>query len=192
MAEAEQTLPGPVRTVSPLDLAELRRMMRLLLTVLGEAKQWTGPPRSEAPPDLQTRQQEVSRRLNVLERALKELDQAADAASTQLAVLSRPRITRAAELLGAIDLALVDKLPLRWSESQRVYATRLLQRVGVVLLSRAALKRRRHEPKRGAVPVAEAYFGAPIQRHVELFVFGIQTRPLAGTPAHEKGARRQR
>lgn len=91
-------------------------------------------------------------------------------------LLSRSQLARLAQLLTDLAAALVNRQPLRWGEGNRLQWTRLLRRAGVVLLTRTQLRRQRHEPKRGAAAVVLGYFGAPIQRHAELYILDVQTR----------------
>lgn len=91
--------------------------------------------------------------------------------------LKRGEIQRGARLLALLERALKDgDFAPYWPESQRRHAGRLLERMGVKLCSQTALAKLGHIVKQGARPVVWAYFGAPIQRRIGLFVFGVQTR----------------
>lgn len=100
-----------------------------------------------------------------------------------MALLSAAQMRRLSVLLGELVPALETRCPLRWSQLERVIHCRLLFRAGVVVLSREQLKRQRHEPKRGARPIALAYFGPPIDQHCELYILDVQTR-LLRKPLH--------
>lgn len=104
-------------------------------------------------------------------------------------LLSRSQLVRLAQLLTELAAALVNKQPLRWGEGNRLQWTRLLRKAGVVLLTRTQLRRQRHEPKRGASAVVLGYFGAPIQRHAELYILDVQTRLIRRPLTPAEGAR---
>lgn len=93
--------------------------------------------------------------------------------------LSRAQMDRVAGLLVELQVAQTTGTPLEWGDARRRQWTRLLERVGVFLVSRTAAGKKGHVVKRCARPVVEAYFGAPLQRHTELFLLGMQTRAIA-------------
>lgn len=90
----------------------------------------------------------------------------------------RKRLDRNANLLDRVSAVLNGAPAMQWGEGERITFTRMLRQHGVELVSRTAAKRRGHRIKRRARPLAVAYFGAPIQLDVELFVFDVHTAPL--------------
>ena len=94
--------------------------------------------------------------------------------------LTRKQILKLYELLREVEGSLRYKRGFRWGQGVRGTWTKLLKRAGIILLTRTALAKRGLEPKRGAVPVGTAYFGAPLKVHAELFVLGVQTRKKPG------------
>lgn len=93
--------------------------------------------------------------------------------------LSTAQMERLAELLEVVLRGLRGQ-PFNWSEGQRQPWTALLRRAGVELLTETQIKKRDHVLKRGAKAVGRGYFGAPIQRNAELYVFDVQTKRRAG------------
>lgn len=64
-----------------------------------------------------------------------------------------------------------------WSEGERVTYSRMLRGLGLHLITATAAAKQGLRIKRGAQPIATGYFGAPIQRHAELYVLELQCRP---------------
>lgn len=64
-----------------------------------------------------------------------------------------------------------------WGQGEHMNARRMLRDLGIQLVTETRARKLGHRLKRRAVPVAAAYFGAPIQRHCALYVLGIQTAP---------------
>jgi hypothetical protein len=95
---------------------------------------------------------------------------------------TRGKLKVRAELLAEIWRALQYRDTLVWGSGKRVTYTRLLREMGVELVTKTAAKRRGHEIRRRQHPIALAYFNAPIQRTAELYIVGIQTRPIAVVP----------
>ena len=79
---------------------------------------------------------------------------------------------------GAINelmLGLSGEKPFSWGDAERKSKTAWLSRLGFVLVSKSKLERGGHELKRGMKPVGCAYYKAPLSRHADLYLLGIQT-----------------
>jgi hypothetical protein len=62
-----------------------------------------------------------------------------------------------------------------WNQGQRYNWVPILRKAGITLVSATQLKKHGYRLKNRQNPVGSAYFGAPIQRQVDLFVLEIQT-----------------
>lgn len=89
---------------------------------------------------------------------------------------TRDKLRRRVELLSDIQNALLQRRRLSWGSGERVSKSGMLRDVGLDLVSRTAAGKRGHVIKRGQKAVVLAYFGAPLQRYADLFIFGIQTK----------------
>lgn len=93
--------------------------------------------------------------------------------------MTRNRITGLAVLFTRIHGALAGGEPLVWhSDGARTAYTRMLREAGLELVTLTEAKRRGHRLKRRAKPVASAWWGPPIKRMADLYVFGVQTTTL--------------
>ncbi len=90
---------------------------------------------------------------------------------------TRDKFRRRVEILTRTHDCLCQRQTMHWGDGERSNAIQLLDELGIVLVSKTGAGKRGHVVKFRQVPVAVAYFGAPLQRHADLYILGIQTRP---------------
>lgn len=83
--------------------------------------------------------------------------------------------TRVTESLDMVLAGLAGK-PFRWSASEFDRRFTELGLLGVRLKTKTQIELNGHELKRGAKPVGETYYEAPICKWRGVYVFGVQTR----------------
>jgi hypothetical protein len=85
-------------------------------------------------------------------------------------------LERRTSLLTAIIEGIRGK-PFEWGESERKIKMHQLEKeFGIKLVSENAIKRAGHVLKPRATPVGRVYYGAPIQKLVDVYVLGVHTR----------------
>lgn len=89
--------------------------------------------------------------------------------------MSRQQLARKIEVLQQIQAGLAGT-PFHWGDAGRQAGQRWAAECGYPLVSETAIRKHRHTLRPKARPVGYAYFGAPIQRTVGLYVLGLQTR----------------
>ncbi len=99
-----------------------------------------------------------------------------EAYTRPLRPMSAEKLKVRRELLAQIDDALRQRVTLAWGDGNRRTWTPVLRGLGVALVSKTKAEQLGHRIRRGAVPVVNAYFGAPLQRHADLYLLGAQTR----------------
>lgn len=68
--------------------------------------------------------------------------------------------------------------PFEWGESERkIKIHQLENEFGIKLVSANAIKRAGHVLKSRANPIGKVYYGAPIQKYVDVYVLGVHTKP---------------
>lgn len=86
-------------------------------------------------------------------------------------------LERRASLLSAIIEGIRGN-PFEWGDSERKIKMHLLEEeFGIMLASETAIKRAGHVLKPRAKPIGRVYYGAPIQKYVDVYVLGVHTKP---------------
>jgi hypothetical protein len=103
--------------------------------------------------------------------------------------LTKARLYRLAALLSQVSAGLLG-MPFEWTDKQRQTWAPLLRAIGVELVPRSGIERRRHRLLRGAKPVGRSSY-APTKTSAprvvtELFVLHVQTSALAAKPARTR------
>ena len=82
-----------------------------------------------------------------------------------------------AEVIEALEIArdAVTVGPIYWGDGEYTSKRKLLDELGIKLVTKTALEKRGHRVKRGATPVGTVHFPAPIQRHCAVYILGVQT-----------------
>lgn len=94
-------------------------------------------------------------------------------------VSSKAKLKSRAEALSELNRAVQDGATLRWGDGVRAQKLRLLRDLGVELVTKTSATKHGHVIKQRQTPVANAYYGAPLQRYADLYVLGLQTRPAS-------------
>jgi hypothetical protein len=88
-------------------------------------------------------------------------------------------LERRATLASTIAAGLRANLPaFSWGQGEAGAKGCLLADFGIRLVTVSGAKKFGHEIKPGLKPIGSRYFGAPIQQQCDLYVFGVQTRPI--------------
>lgn len=64
-----------------------------------------------------------------------------------------------------------------WGMAEAAHKAKVLREMGIELVTANGARKRGHVLKKGAMPVGKRYFGAPIQRSADVYIFDLQTRP---------------
>lgn len=64
--------------------------------------------------------------------------------------------------------------PFQWRQVDDQHGTPVVRAMGLTLATKTALKRRGYRPRRGAQPVGEVYYGAPISDYGQVYVMECQ------------------
>ncbi|MGB3205197.1 MAG: hypothetical protein WBB28_09430 [Crinalium sp.] len=82
-------------------------------------------------------------------------------------------LIRLQKLINSVVLGLGGK-PFAWGEGQRRSWVPILRKIGITLVSNSRIEKLGYRLKRNAQPVGSAYYGAPIQRIVDLYFLELQ------------------
>jgi hypothetical protein len=101
-------------------------------------------------------------------------------------ILSKNEMIRLRDTLNEVIRGLGGK-PFKWNGSERARRRRLLEAADVRVMTRTGIAKAGHRLKRGAKPIGQVYFGAPLSRYAEVFLLDVQTTPKPeGAPAQGK------
>ncbi len=89
--------------------------------------------------------------------------------------MNRSKLRVRRDLLVAICDALDNGKTLSWGSGERTSKSRVLRELGIELVTKTGARKRGLRIKRGATPVANGYFTAPLQVYADLYIVGVQT-----------------
>lgn len=93
---------------------------------------------------------------------------------------TQDRVKSMKQALSVLEAGLAGKTPQLYQTEGKAIE-RLLRTIGVTLVSETEAARCGHVIKTGVKPCVSRYFGAPIKRYTNLYVFGVQTKPKPKT-----------